>query len=95
MQEDSPIQKNESNHPHATIPDLDRLTQRQLVVPSLLFLSGNLPLALVSGQLLHLLAPILNIVMPNWTWDQWARLLSSPNGVAHILKTIEEELESK
>lgn len=67
------------------------IKQRQLILPSLLFLSGNQPLALISGQALHLFTPMLNLIAPNTAWKQWATLLSEPAGLAQLVRELDEE----
>lgn len=92
MQKDSLPLTNDLNPDYEMMPNLDLIKQKQLLLPSLLVLQGNQPLAFVSGQLLHLFTPILTVVAPNWMWDRWASLLSTPKGLAHLLKNLEEDL---
>lgn len=68
----------------------ERIQQRQLSTPLLLFLYGNQPLAFVCGQCLHFITPMLNLISPNQAWHQWANLFSSTTGMDDLIRSLEE-----
>ena len=66
---------------------IQTLAQRELTLPCLLFVVSHRPCAFVAGQLLYLLAPLAAIVGQS-TWQDWAALLSQPDGVVWLEKQL-------
>ena len=68
------------------------LAQRKLAGPALLFAAGHRPLAFVTGQLMHVAAPVVGLLGLSG-WDRgaeaWADLLSQPDGPEQILAALE------
>lgn len=72
------------------IAQIEFIKERQLILPSLLFLLGNQPLAFASGQLLHLFDPMLSLLFPDQAWTQWAELMSKPAGIERLVDALEK-----
>ena len=66
------------------------LDRRGLTAPALLYLAGHRPLAFAAGQLLALAAPLAAVLGLPHTMD-WARLLSTPEGVHHLQAALAED----
>ena len=68
------------------------LARRKLAGPALLFAAGHRPLAFVTGQMMHLVDPVVRLLGFSG-WDReangWADLLSAPDGPAQILAALE------
>ncbi len=62
---------------------IQTLAQRELTLPCLLFVVSHRPCAFVVGQLLYVLAP-LAAILGQPVWQDWAALLSQPNGAAWL-----------
>ena len=58
---------------------VDAIGRRQMVMPALLFLAGNRPLAFVLGQTLLVLQPLAALLGANGL-AAWGELLSEPTG---------------
>lgn len=72
-------------------PGLDYLARRQMLLPGLLLLSSHAPLAFVTGQMLWLLSPF-ELLIPNTHLQDWARILSHPQGGALLKNQVENIL---
>ena len=66
------------------------LDRRGLAAPALLYLAGHRPLAFAAGQLLALAAPLAAVLGLPHTME-WARLLSTPEGVHSLQAALAEE----
>ncbi len=68
------------------------LARRKLAGPVLLFAAGHRPLAFVTGQMMHLVDPVVGLLGFS-AWDRgagaWADLLSQPDGPEQILAALE------
>ena len=62
---------------------IQMLARRELTRPCLLFVASHRPCAFVIGQLLYLLVP-LAAILGQTAWQDWAALLSQPDGVAWL-----------
>mgnify|MGYP001821890278 CR=1 FL=1 len=59
------------------------ITERELILPSAIFLTGHRPLAFVLGQLLYVAAPMAELM--GWSGcSDWANTLSDPDGPAML-----------
>lgn len=68
---------------------LHSIQRHEMATPVLLFLAGHRPLAFVMGQLLHVAAPMADLL--GWTGcDDWATILSEPDGPS----TLEQALHN-
>jgi hypothetical protein len=57
------------------------ITERELSLPSAIFLTSHRPLAFVLGQLLYVAAPMAGLI--GWSGcNDWADILSDPDGPA-------------
>ena len=65
------------------------LAQRELTRPCLLFVVSHRPCAFVVGQLLYLIAPLAAILGQS-AWQEWAALLSQPQGAAWLEQRLAE-----
>jgi len=67
------------------------LARRRLAGPALLFAAGHRPLAFVTGQMMHLMDPVVGLLGFS-AWDRggraWADLLSHPDGPERILAAL-------
>ncbi len=71
---------------------IQTLTQRQMALPSLLFLAAHRPLAFVVGQTMCTLAPFA-IPLGATEWQAWANLLSHPDGPTRLEQYVLEEID--
>ncbi len=72
---------------------LAALAQRQQILPALLLLSGQRPLAFLAGQLMLLLQPLAaSLSLENWS--AWAQLLNHPDGPAILEARLATLLDS-
>jgi hypothetical protein len=70
---------------------LHAVTRRKLAGTLLLFVVGHRPLALATGQLLLVLAPLLDLLGFDQT-SAWAELLSDPGGPAELEAALYSQL---
>ncbi len=84
-----------SANPHlsSTLPSwVTFLARHKLAAPALLFAAGHRPLAFVTGQMIHLVDPVLGLLGFS-AWERraggWADLLSHPDGAEQILAALE------
>jgi hypothetical protein len=70
---------------------LHAVTRRKLTGTLLLFVVGHRPLALATGQLLLVLAPLLDLLGLDQT-SAWAELLSDPGGPAKLEAALHSQL---
>ena len=66
---------------------LQALEQRELVLPCLLFVASHRPCAFVVSQLLYVVGP-LAAILGLQTWQDWALVLSEPDGAAWLEQTL-------
>ena len=78
----------------ATIDEtLSAIRQRRMVLPAVLLLAGNRPLAFTFGQLLLILQP-LAVLLGSRGLDAWARVLTHPSGPPALTDRLAELLEN-
>jgi len=71
---------------NATSPieaSVESIARRQLVAPVLLFLTGHRPLAFAAAHVLALAAPVADLLGQRSVM-QWAEILSTADGLAHL-----------
>ncbi|MDE0460866.1 MAG: hypothetical protein OXH93_00570 [Caldilineaceae bacterium] len=73
---------------------LSTICQRRMVLPAVLLLAGNRPLAFAFGQLLLILQPLAALLVGDGL-EPWARLLSDPGGPAALSDRLAELLEKE
>lgn len=77
----------------ALAPGLAWLVRGRLLLPALLLLASQRPLAFVAGQSLHLFSP-LDMLLPDARIGMWAELLSHPAGPTALERMLEDALQS-
>lgn len=73
---------------------LSAIRQKRMVLPALLLLAGNRPLAFTFGQVLLILQPAAALLGAGGL-DSWARLFSDPGGPAALSDRLAELLEEE
>ena len=73
---------------------LSAICQRRMVLPAVLLLAGNRPLAFAFGQLLLILQPMAALLGGEGL-GPWARLFSDPGGPAALSDRLVELLEKE
>ncbi len=71
---------------------LAAICEKQMVLPALLLLAGNRPLAFAFGQALLILQPVAALLGDDGL-GPWARLFSDPGGPAALSDRLAELLE--
>jgi hypothetical protein len=90
--------ENMNEHQEQMIERLVRwIEARGLRAPAILLLEANRPLALIGGQALLFLQPLLGWVGPALGWPgdgalaaEWVDLLENPAGIERILERLEQ-----
>jgi hypothetical protein len=73
------------------VPGLRFLARRRILLPILLLLSAQRPLAFVLGQGLWLCSP-LELLLPGTGLGDWAALLSHPHSALALERLLEDAL---
>lgn len=75
-------------HTDTTRQAIDQVAQRQLTLPTLLFLRAHAPLRFIAGQVLLVATPLANLIGLDAV-EAWALLLNDPDACAELLHRLE------